>query len=247
MSPTDVTRIKLLSAHCDAQRRLRLSELFTWFQEAAIRHTEALGMGREKTLDRGLLWIVTQWRADIARLPEYDEEVVLTSWPGETMHVIFPRFFKLESAAGETLVTASSLWALMDRETRRAVFPDEAGIRIDGHGSPDDPALPSAPKACEAAERSVYTVSPSVLDLNGHMNNTRYFDLAVDLLYPHFGEQTPRTILCEYNSEARLGDRLELSLGLREELCVIRGEKAADAADGAGARPQRVFGMNFVY
>ena len=50
---------RLLSSDVDAQQRLRLSRLFTFLQEASIAHTTALGMGREKTLDKGLLWIVT--------------------------------------------------------------------------------------------------------------------------------------------------------------------------------------------
>ncbi|MBQ6235656.1 MAG: hypothetical protein IJK54_07025, partial [Clostridia bacterium] len=77
---------RILSSDTDANRNLRLSRLFTLLQEASIAHTTELGMGREKTLDRGLLWIVTLQRANIARLPVYDETVVLKSWPGKTMH-----------------------------------------------------------------------------------------------------------------------------------------------------------------
>ena len=60
----------LLSSDVDAQRRLRLSTLFTMLQEASIAHTTELGMGREKTLDQGLLWIVTLQQASIRRLQD---------------------------------------------------------------------------------------------------------------------------------------------------------------------------------
>jgi acyl-ACP thioesterase len=79
--------LQLRSRDVDLHRRLRTSRLFELFQEASIRHTEQLGMGREKTLDKGLLWIVTLQEAIIARMPVYDETVTLESWPGETMHV----------------------------------------------------------------------------------------------------------------------------------------------------------------
>lgn len=81
------------SQHVTCCRRLRLSVLLGFFQEASIAHTEALGMGREKTLDRGLLWIITKQHVDIRRMPEYDEEITIRSWPGEMMHVLFPRFW----------------------------------------------------------------------------------------------------------------------------------------------------------
>ena len=59
--------LRLRSKDVDMHRRLRTSVLFELLQEAAIAHTEALGMGREKTLDRGLLWIVTMQSAEIRR------------------------------------------------------------------------------------------------------------------------------------------------------------------------------------
>ena len=70
---------RLLSSDVDAGQRLRLSRLFTFLQEASIAHTTELGMGREKTLDRGLLWIVTLQQVQVARLPVYDEDVKLLS------------------------------------------------------------------------------------------------------------------------------------------------------------------------
>ena len=82
---------KLCSCDVDMYRRLRLSQLFTFTQEAAFHHTEILGAGREKTLDRGFLWVITMQHAEIKRLPEYDEEVTLTSLAGKTRHVMFPR------------------------------------------------------------------------------------------------------------------------------------------------------------
>ena len=62
---------QILSSDVDMSRKLRLSSLFTRLQEAAIAHTIDLGVTRDKTLDQGLLWAVTQYRAVFHRLPEY--------------------------------------------------------------------------------------------------------------------------------------------------------------------------------
>ena len=76
--------ILLRSKDVDMFRRLRTSELFRLLQEASIRHTELLGMGRDKTLDRGILWVLLMQRAEITRMPEYDEHTcsfpVITVW-----------------------------------------------------------------------------------------------------------------------------------------------------------------------
>ena len=57
---------------CDVSfnRKLRPSSLFSVMQEASIDHTEALGAGRAKTLDRGFLWVITRQKVEINRLPE---------------------------------------------------------------------------------------------------------------------------------------------------------------------------------
>ena len=145
---------RILSSDVDLSRSLRLSTLFTRIQEAAIAHTIELGVPRQKTLDRGLLWVVTQYRARFTRLPQYDEDVRLRSWPGKTMHLFFPRYFRLEDREGNALAEISSLWSLMEASSRRIVFPEEYDITI-----PEFlmylsfiSSLPS--RSCKAVERS---------------------------------------------------------------------------------------------
>ena len=112
------------SEHVNLHRRLRTSVLFELLQTAAIRHTEQLGMGRDKTLDRGLLWVVTRQVVQITRMPVYDERITLRSWPGEMQRLIFPRYCEILSQEGETLIRASAVWMLMDSATRSAAFPE---------------------------------------------------------------------------------------------------------------------------
>lgn len=172
----------LRSKDVDLHRRLRTSRLFELLQEASIRHTEQLGMGREKTLDKGILWVVGLQRAEITRMPVYDEQIVLKSWPGETMHFFFPRYYQVETAAGEVLVRASAMWMLVDSETRKLVNPESYGVVIDGVRTGEEIRMPSAPVRLETTETRPFRVPYSYVDLNGHMNNTRYFDLAEDCI-----------------------------------------------------------------
>ena len=215
---------RILSSDTDAERRLRLSRLFTLFQEASIAHTTELGMGREKTLDRGLLWIVTLQQAEVTRLPFYDERITLLSGPGNTMHLLFPRYYRVEDGAGETIVRASALWALMDCGTRRAIFPEEFGIEIDGERTGAEPMLPAAPRSPKDGETDRFTVPYSYVDLNGHMNNTRYLDLAEDRMPAELRSKTVKRIRAEYSLEARLGDEITLRSERADGTFLIAGE-----------------------
>ncbi len=213
MSGVYEQELLLGSEHVDCFRRLRTSTMLRLFQTISIRHTEQLGMGRDKTLDKGLLWVIARQRVEIAHMPEYDERIVLRSWPGETMHVLFPRYYEIAAADGSTLVSGSAVWLLMDAEGRGTVFPDEHGIEIEGVETGREMPYMTKIAPIEAAGHAVFTVPYSYVDINGHMNNARYFDLVEDHI-PAAREGRPlRALQAEYHAEAPLGTALSLDWG----------------------------------
>ena len=216
--------LRLRSKDVDLHRRLRTSRLFELLQEASIRHTEELGMGRDKTLDKGILWIVGLQRAEISRMPEYDEEIVLKSWPGKTMHLFFPRYYQMETEGGEMLLRASALWTLVDEQTRKVVFPEKYGVVIEGEVTGQEIAHPTSPRKLELTEAVPFQVPYSYVDLNGHMNNTRYFDLAEDCIPASREGKSLRLIQTEYASEARLDDQLRVRWGQDGSSFYLQGE-----------------------
>ncbi len=232
-------KLLLGSEHVDCFRRLRASTLFELLQIASIRHTEALGAGREKTLDKGLLWIVARQHVTIARMPEYDEEITIRSWPGKTMHVLFPRYYEIVDRGGATLMRGSALWSLMDRETRTTAFPEEYGVEIEGvETGRETPYLTKMP-VLETTECFSFTVPYSYVDLNGHMNNTRYFDLAQDHIPAAKSGQALREVFTEYSAEAPIGTTLNAAWGAEGGTYYIVGVN--------GETKQHCFRMALVY
>ena len=216
--------ILLRNKDVEMHRRLRTSTLFQMLQEASIRHTEQLGMGREKTLDRGILWVVGLQRAEISRMPVYDETVVLKSWPGKTMHVFFPRYYQVETPQGEPLVRASAFWTLVDSSTRKIAFPEQYGVYIDGVSTGEETVLPSSPRRLDLQQVVPFRVPYSYVDLNGHMNNTRYFDLAEDSIPASAAGRALKLVQSEYVSEVRCGDQLSVRWGCEGNVFFLLGE-----------------------
>ena len=216
---------KLCSCDVDMYRRLRLSQLFTFTQEAAIHHTEILGAGREKTLDRGFLWVITMQHAEIKRLPEYDEEITLTSWAGKTMHVMFPRYFEFTDSKGECIIKGSALWVLIDAKNRKMIFPDAEGISVDGTATGREYRLPAPLKPQDTDKAESFTVPYSFCDINGHMTNTRYFDLAEDITKISQSGRVPKYVFAEYAGEARRGDKIDIDLSEGDSLVYLNATR----------------------
>ena len=195
-------------------RHIRMSELFRLLEEASIAHTELLGCTRDRTLDRGLLWIITRQSVEIDELPGYDDEIIVRSWQGDMQHVFFPRFYEIEKA-GRVTIRGQALWMLIKESDRSMVMPEDYGILIPGRPGAGDMMLPAISIPGTAGEplcsRELVTLFSQV-DINGHMNNTRYFDIIDDLCAEAASSAAqPRSVLANYLSELRLGDRFTLT------------------------------------
>ena len=170
-------------------------------------------------------------------MPSYDESVRITTWPGTIRHLLFPRFYRILDKQGNALIDASSLWALMDRDTRKAAFPDRHGICVPGVTTGTEIPLPSVPKGTPVAFLGTFTVPYSYIDQNGHMNNTRYFDLAEDRMPAKLRERTLYRVQTEYSREARLDTEITLKSEQSDDTFLLVGENEG----------QKLFKLAFTY
>ena len=142
------------------------------------------------------------------------------------MRVLFPRYYEIASAAdGSVLVKGSAVWSLMDMETRTTAFPDEYGVEIEGVETGREIPFLTRLTALETTESCGFTVPYSYVDINGHMNNTRYFDLVEDSIGTAAEGRGLREIQTEYSAEAPLGCTLRLDWGEAENRYYITGRE----------------------
>jgi medium-chain acyl-[acyl-carrier-protein] hydrolase len=253
-------KYKILASDVDINQRLRMSTLMRFLQELSIAHTEELGCTKERTLDRGLLWVVSRVRFQMTRAIRYDEEVTLVTWPGKMQHVLFPRYYRIFDKDGEMVLNGSAIWFLIDQVQRTFLFPKKYDIMIPGicvggelelpeelpsllyekkqmaltksqskemsdHENPaaDENSGVQAENGNGAGKKNeevksgiqvgekVREVRYSDLDLNGHVNNTRYLDWIDDLHTPDWhGKHLPKMFQINFKKEIRPGSRVTL-------------------------------------
>ncbi len=198
-------------------QHMRLSQLFELLQEAATDHSELLGAGVGVIRKQNLMWVLARQSVEIARMPVYGESLTVETWPGKTLRSLYPRYYRLLDAQGEALVDSSSIWLLADMSERTLVSPAQSGIDFSFDKRGVEIALPSPPRSFPADQSLRFTVPFSYVDMNGHMNNTRYFDLADNLSPAALAGRDPVRVLVEYSSELRLGNSYELFYGREGE------------------------------
>ena len=213
---------RLKSRDVNMFSRLRVSQLFELLQEAATDHSDILGAGVHDIRPKGLMWVLARQNVEIARMPSYDEAITIETWPGKTVHSLYPRYYRILDEEGEPILESSAIWMLADMRERKLVPSSRSGIEFSFEKRGVEIALPSPPRVFSTDRSLSFSVPFSYVDMNGHMNNTRYFDLA-DNLSPAAAEgRDPKRILVEYSSELRLAEKYELFYGERDGRFYLR-------------------------
>lgn len=198
----------------DFRQELKLSAMFGYFQEAASQSAATLGLGFEDLEHRyGASWALLRVRADILRWPHWMEEVTVETWPIPPAMLEFERDFRVKDGEGNLLVRGSSVWIVFDVASRRLRRADS----VQGNYPPFyteralDDKLHKLPDLI--APELVYrkTIGYSDVDLNGHVNNTRYLDYMMDCFpLENHREFGVRSVEISYLNEALPGETLEL-------------------------------------
>lgn len=164
----------------DKNKRLSLSRLFLMFQECAEAHAEELGIGRANTTEIGRKWIITRYYVKFNALPKYGDTVKVTTYPGKNNPFFFYRHFYVEDLKGNILIIASSVWAVLDAKTNKIVT-NPFGKKTPEESREFELPLPSKIEEDATNKIKEHQVEYSDIDLNGHLNNTRYIELIQNL------------------------------------------------------------------
>ena len=206
-------------------RRLRTSVMFELMQDVSEQQNVLHGLDSASIRERGLFWAVIRQCAAVSRMPGYGERITLETWPGKPRHMLFPRYFRLLDSSGDVLVSVSSVWTLVDIESRKMVSPEKYGIQAAYEITGNELPLPRPPEPVRDGDEVLFTVPFSYADINGHKNNTRYFDLAEDGSSAAAAGKQLSEILVEYSAEAHIGDEIVLCRSEGEGRYTVSGSE----------------------
>lgn len=215
MNPIYKQQFTLEHIHVDRFGRAKPSVLLYFIQEAAGQHSNLLAVGSEAL--EHLFWAVSRNRVQITRLPRLGETITLETWPMPTTKVAYPRSVVAYDQQGQELFRSISLWVLMDSRTRGMILPAKSGIVVNGTLTGTELAVPRAIATRPMENTLTQRVGYSLLDVNGHMNNTYYMDWVADLLPSEFHRSHPvqEFTVC-YMNEAHENDAVSLGYELSD-------------------------------
>ena len=166
----------------DNKFELKVPAIFRYFQDVALLATENVGVDSISLSKKNIDWVITRMAVEIKRLPKCDEEITVHTYPGKDMAMLYPRYFFITDKDNQVIVLSSSIWALIDNETRKVIVDRDVIAKLPMEKS--DYQLPLPEKIIVPQEmKHVETrkIHYSDLDFNSHMNNVRYVELLMDV------------------------------------------------------------------
>jgi len=238
MEPSYQQTVTLSDFHVDCFRRLKPSVLLYLVQDISGTHAASLGFSWEALAEKNLFWALIRHRVRIHRLPTAGETITLETWPMPTTRTAYPRATVAHDENGQLLFESHALWILMDLSTRQMVLPGKSGVEVPGNSRPLGLDAPKAVAPREYPQQQDHFVGYTLLDRNGHMNNTYYLNWTEDLLESDFhkGHPLKELNIC-YLAEAREGQKIRLNWQkTQDDTLHVEAKTLSDA-------PHRVFAI----
>jgi medium-chain acyl-[acyl-carrier-protein] hydrolase len=211
-----LSRKELFPVHkyeVDAFGALSPPALSGYLSEVAGHHADALGVGLETLMARGVTWVLSRIRLENPVAIALGDEVEIETWPSGIERLFALREFVVRRRAdGAEVARASTQWLVLDLATRKPVRPAEVlDPRFPREPTPPAVALAKGklPELRGWEREKRFHVRYADIDQNLHVTNTSYLAWAMEAM-PKELWQAARLAAVEiqYVAETRYGEAI---------------------------------------
>lgn len=172
----------------------------------------------------GLMWVIIRYDIRMERSFRPGEKLRIVTWAGAFRHCMSQRNYLIYDEDGICILRGAGNWAIADRVRRCMVDASAYGLSFPAEVNGSELPRPSAPEKLPLIHAAGYTVEKTDLDMNQHMNNTRYFDIAESLISGQNSLFCLKSVQVAFQNEAVLGESLRVQWGNRDNRWYVCGE-----------------------
>ena len=207
MGLTYQMKMKIPFDMADMNGHIKLPDVVLLSLQVSGMQSIELGVGDKTILENyNLVWIIAGYDIEVIRLPRFGEEITIETEALSYNRLFCYRRFTIYDEAGHELINMMATFVLMDRDSRKvhAVEPEIVGP----YQSEFSKKLLRGPKyqSLENPISQDYHVRFYDLDMNGHVNNSKYLDWIFEVMGANFlTHYIPKKINLKYVKEVRPG------------------------------------------
>ena len=181
-------------------------------ENIACYHSDLVGYGVNNIKETKVTWILLDWKLKVINRPTYGQVLTVNTW-GKGMNKFFTyRDYEIYDNNNNLCAIATSKWALIDTEKGKMSRLTENIINaykpenktVFEENSLDKVKIPE-----EFSNTIKYEVIRKDIDINKHMHNLYYLDLAYEALPDEIYNKRPFDyVRITYKKEIKLGEKV---------------------------------------
>ena len=209
-------------------------------EEIAEQNSFEVGYGLENLAETNAAWLLLDWQVEIIKRPKYKEKITVETWSRKMERCYGFRDFEIYNQQNELIVKGTSKWVLVDIEKRRPIRIDEevnkkyAVYNDKGYNVFEN----EIEKIEELKEEELnfvkkYEIQRRDIDVNRHMNNIAYLEVAYEILPDEvYTENTFKNIRITYKKELKYGEIVDCYYTNKNDKHIITFKSDENAGAG---------------
>lgn len=196
----------------DKNTELTNKAILGFFEDIGGYQSDVAGYGLKDIEKTKLSWVLLHWKIKVLKRMKYGDEIHVKTWSRGAVRACCYRDFEIFNSKGELCVIATSRWALIHLEKGLMRLTDELVEKYQTENKSvfKDFKFDKLREPTNYSNIYEYTVTRRDIDINNHMHNLCYLDLAYEALPKDIYENSSfDNIEIMYKSGAFLGNNLK--------------------------------------
>ncbi len=205
------------------------SAIVNYLQDIAVLHSAQLGLSIDRYNELNKTFILQKWDITFHNYPKLHDCIHVETCPIGFKSFYAFRTFHVYDEKGTLLVEAKSTWFLIDIKKRRPLRIPADFFEIFHVGMEqleEDFNDWTLIKEIETGNSLSFRVRHSDMDTNGHVNNVRYIEWALEAVPTKIFQKRLKRLRVAYEKEILYGQTVESTYVVREDdsetsVCVV--------------------------
>lgn len=201
-------KVKIGLRNVGKDNTLKNNSILEILENVGAYHSDSVGYGLKNLQKKGIGWILLDWKLRVIERPKYGQELTVNTWSRGLTKAFTYREYEIFDDNNKLCAIATSKWTLINIKERKIEKITEEMIN---KYDPEEKIVFSEAKLdklrppTEFISKMDYIVKRRDIDVNKHMHNLYYLDLAYDAMPEEAYNKRPfNNIRISYKKEIML-------------------------------------------
>lgn len=198
--------------------------MLKYLENIACKHSDEVGYGINTIEETKVVWILLDWKLKVIERPTYGQTIKVRTWSRKMEKCYAYRDFEIYDEKENILAIATTKWVLLGSETRKIQrIPEELSSKY--NSEPERHVFEEEIEKMHEIDKEDDCMNLKVrrtdLDINNHVNNLNYLDLAYEILPSDQLEKDIKNVRITYKHQIEPGETVHISYAVQDNKNVV--------------------------